>query len=48
MTTAEIDLDAKHLVYNIGVFGSSDLKEHIFNLRRPEIYGEICKNRDEA
>ena len=45
MTTAEIDLDAKHLVYNICVFGSSDLKDHIFNLRRPELYNEICKKK---
>ena len=48
MTTAEIDLDAKHIVYNIAEFGCSDLKQHIFNLRRPDMYAEICKKQDKV
>jgi predicted amidohydrolase len=43
MTMADIDLDLKRMVYNIGSFGCSDLKEQIFKFRRPELYHDICK-----
>lgn len=43
MTTADIDLDASRMVYNIGFYGCSDLKEQIFEFRRPELYGDLCK-----
>jgi len=43
MTTAEIDLDAKHHVYNIAAYGCSDLRQHLFDLRRPELYGEVTE-----
>ena len=44
LTTADLDLDARRMVYNIGFFGCSDLKEQLFKFRRPDLYQEICRS----